>query len=156
MVTLISYICSTLRTVVTVDEKASETGSIPHKVPPAAATGRLSALMSGTSMPRISTSLPQLEPGRVILSVPEGWNGGLIVDYFREQFGGLSAPMELVPIVGVDNTLNLVQQAAQMGGVDFVLVHPQLLGDRSQVALRPTFIDSLPSAVKPFSCTQLV
>ena len=67
---------------------ASESGSVKARVPPpAAGGGRLSSLMGGVaSMPRMSIS-PQLEPGRVILAVPEGWNGGLIVDYFREQVG---------------------------------------------------------------------
>ena len=49
------------------------------------------------------------------------------------QFDSLPAPMELVPASGASNALALVQQAMQLGGLDFVLIHPQLLNDRSQV-----------------------
>ena len=57
----------------------------------------------------------------------------LVVPYLLFQFSVLSAPIELVPAVGVENALLLVQQAIQLGGLDFVLVHPDLLHDRSQV-----------------------
>ncbi|GAX82612.1 hypothetical protein CEUSTIGMA_g10038.t1 [Chlamydomonas eustigma] len=68
-----------------------------------------------------------LEPGRVILAVVDM----SMVDYFRMQFSHLSPPIELVPALGVDNTLQLVQQAASMGGCDCVILHPELLQDRS-------------------------
>ena len=52
------------------------------------------------------------------------------------QFECLSAPIELIPVIGAENTALLVQQAVQMGGLDFVLIHPQFLSDRSQVGAR--------------------
>ena len=51
------------------------------------------------------------------------------------QFSQLPAPIELVPTLGDDNTLKLVQQAATLGGCDCVLLHPELLRDRSPAGL---------------------
>jgi hypothetical protein len=45
------------------------------------------------------------------------------------QFSQLPAPIELVPALGVENTLSLVQQASTLGGCDCVPVHPELLQD---------------------------
>ncbi len=45
-----------------------------------------------------------LEPGRVILAVPDI----SMVDFFRQQFASLPAPIELVPALGADNTMVLV------------------------------------------------
>ena len=42
--------------------------------------------------------------------------------------------MELVPASGADEAIMLIKQAVQLGGLDFVLVHPQFLNDRSQVS----------------------
>ena len=42
--------------------------------------------------------------------------------------------MELVPASGADEAIMLIKQAVQLGGLDFVLVHPQFLSDRSQVS----------------------
>lgn len=68
-----------------------------------------------------------LEPGRVILSVPDM----SMIDFFKAQFAGLPAPIELVPALGGDNTLQLVQQASALGGCDCVLLHPEFLKDTS-------------------------
>lgn len=70
---------------------------------------------------------PAVEPGRVILAVPDI----SMVDFFREQFAGLPVAMELVPALGPENTLQLVQQAMGLGGCDFVLLHPEFVRDRS-------------------------
>nr|AER58217.1 channelopsin 1 [Chlamydomonas yellowstonensis] len=72
-----------------------------------------------------------LVPGRVILAVPDI----SMVDFFHDHFAHLGASIELVPALGVENTLLLVQQAMQLGGLDFVLVHPEFLRDRSQNGL---------------------
>ena len=40
------------------------------------------------SLPAVFPSIQHLEPGRVILAVPDGWNGGMVVDYFRSQVCG--------------------------------------------------------------------
>lgn len=74
-----------------------------------------------------------LEPGRVILAVPDI----SMVDFFRQQFASLPAPMELVPALGVENSLALVQQALQLGGLDCVLIHPEFLRDRTPNGLLP-------------------
>ena len=44
--------------------------------------------MSSRPRPNAATLLERLEPGRVVLAVPDGWNGGLVVDYFRSQVWG--------------------------------------------------------------------
>lgn len=72
-----------------------------------------------------------LENGRVILAVPDM----SMVDYFRAQFAELPAPIELVPALGSDNTLQLVQQAHALGGCDCVLLHPEFLKDSSPSGL---------------------
>ena len=46
------------------------------------------------------------------------------------QFSQLPVPIELVPALGAENTVSLVQQASTLGGCDCVLVHPELLQDR--------------------------
>ena len=43
--------------------------------------------------------------------------------------------MELLPALGMETGLQLVQQASMMGGCDFVLVHPEFLQDRTQNGL---------------------
>jgi hypothetical protein len=43
--------------------------------------------------------------------------------------------MELMPALGMDTGLQLVQQVGMMGGADFVLVHPEFLQDRTQNGL---------------------
>jgi hypothetical protein len=60
-----------------------------------------------------------------------------MVDFFREQFAQLPVPYELVPALGADNTIQLVQQAQSLGGCDFVLMHPEFLRDRSPAGLLP-------------------
>jgi len=72
-----------------------------------------------------------IEAGRIILAVPDM----SMVDYFRIQLSQLPAPIELVPALGIDNAVQLVQQAAALGGCDFVLVHPDFLKDMSQAGL---------------------
>lgn len=72
-----------------------------------------------------------LEPGRVILAVPDA----SMVEFFRQQFSQLPAPVELVPALGVENCIALVQQALQMGGLDCVLLHPEFLRDKSPSGL---------------------
>ncbi|GLC48444.1 hypothetical protein PLESTB_000098500 [Pleodorina starrii] len=67
-----------------------------------------------------------LVPGRVILAVPDI----SMVDYFREQFAQLPVPYEVVPALGADNAVQLVLQASQLGGCDFVLLHPEFLRDK--------------------------
>jgi hypothetical protein len=42
-------------------------------------------------------------------------------------------PIELVPAVGGDQAIAVVQEAIQFGGVDFILIHPNFLSDKSQV-----------------------
>ena len=37
------------------------------------------------ALPAVFPSFQHLEPGRVVLAVPDGWNGGMVVDYFRSQ-----------------------------------------------------------------------
>jgi len=68
-----------------------------------------------------------LEPGRVILAVPDI----SMIEFFQQQFASLSAPIELVPALGAENTLALVQQAMGLGGLDCVLLHPEFLMDQS-------------------------
>ena len=46
------------------------------------------------------------------------------------QFSQLPVPIELVPALGAENTVSLVQQASILGGCDCVLVHPEHLQDR--------------------------
>nr|QCB66177.1 putative channel rhodopsin [Haematococcus lacustris] len=67
----------------------------------------------------------ELESGRVILAVTDI----SMVDVFRQAFTALPAAIELVPALGVDNTVALVQQAMAMGGLDCVLLHPDFLKD---------------------------
>ena len=62
--------------------------------------------------------------------------------YNPSQFDRLSAPIELIPAVGADTAIALVQHAMQLGGLDFVLIHPQFLSDRSQVARETGLIES--------------
>ena len=50
--------------------------------------GKGSIAMSSRPRPNAATLLERLEPGRVVLAVPDGWNGGLVVDYFRSQVWG--------------------------------------------------------------------
>nr|AER58218.2 channelopsin 2 [Chlamydomonas raudensis] len=72
-----------------------------------------------------------VEAGRIILAVPDM----SMVDFFRQQLSQMPAPIELVPALGIDNTVQLVQQAAALGGCDFVLVHPEFLKDASSSGL---------------------
>ncbi|GFR44466.1 hypothetical protein Agub_g5727 [Astrephomene gubernaculifera] len=92
--------------------------------------GGLDANMMG-GMGGVAGGMPSIAPGRVILAVPDI----SMVDFFREQFAQLPVPYEVVPALGVDNTLQLVQQAAALGGCDFVLMHPEFLRDRSPAGL---------------------
>jgi hypothetical protein len=75
--------------------------------------------------------IAHIEAGRVILCIPDM----TMVDFFRQQFSLLTAPIELVPALGVDNTVMLVQQAMALGGCDFVLVHPDFLKDTTPTGL---------------------
>ncbi len=106
------------------EEKEVEKPTPTKPVKPARTTAPVPALQLYGS---------QLSPGRVLLCVPEGWNGNMVVDHFRGQFAALPAPIELVPAMGADNAVMLCQQAMMMGGLDCVLMHPQFLQDRSQV-----------------------
>lgn len=47
-----------------------------------------------------------MEAGRVILAIPDI----SMVEFFRQQFAALPSPVEMVPALGADNTLALVQQ----------------------------------------------
>ncbi len=81
--------------------------------------------------PAMATMMGALQPGRVILAVPDV----SMVDFFRQQFAALPAPIELVPALGLENTVALVQQALQLGGLDCVLAHPEFLRDKSPAGL---------------------
>ncbi|GIL89020.1 hypothetical protein Vretifemale_16924 [Volvox reticuliferus] len=72
-----------------------------------------------------------ISSGRVILAVPDI----SMVEYFREQFAQLPVPYEVVPALGADNALQLVMQAAALGGCDFVLLHPEFLRDKGPSGL---------------------
>eukprot|EP00798_Chlamydomonas_sp_ICE-L_P020346 gene20346-27109_t len=77
---------------------------------------------------------PKLQPGRVILVVPDS----TLVNFFTEQFSFMPAPIEVVPALGPEVGLQLSQQAISIGGpsyVDYVLVHPEYLRDRSPSGL---------------------
>ncbi|PNH09255.1 hypothetical protein TSOC_004141 [Tetrabaena socialis] len=90
-----------------------------------------SGAKAGMEMGKMGGGRAAIESGRVILAVPDI----SMVDFFREQFAMLPVPYELVPSLGADNTLQLVQQAAGMGGCDFVLMHPEFLRDRAPTGL---------------------
>uniref|UniRef100_A0A7S0R583 RRM domain-containing protein n=1 Tax=Chlamydomonas leiostraca TaxID=1034604 RepID=A0A7S0R583_9CHLO len=78
--------------------------------------------------------MPTLEPGRVILALPDMST----VDFFRQQFASLPAPFEVYPGVGPDMAVQLAQQGLNLGGtsfVDFVLLAPDFLHNRSPVGL---------------------
>lgn len=77
---------------------------------------------------------PNLEAGRVILCLPDM----SLVDFFRQQFAALPAPFEVYPAVGPDMAIQLARQGLQLGGttfVDFVLLHPDFLHNKSPVGL---------------------
>lgn len=74
---------------------------------------------------------PYLDSGRVILGVPDI----SMVDFFSQQFSALPAAIELVPAVGQDSIVQITQQAMNLGGCDFVLLHPEFLRDRSPNSL---------------------
>ena len=60
----------------------------PIVTPPPVVKMKASATKEGKaprSLPAVFPSIQHLEPGRVILAVPDGWNGGMVVDYFRSQ-----------------------------------------------------------------------
>ncbi len=101
------------------DESAAAPGAQDKQATPMGGKGKGMELgaMGGAS----------IDSGRVILAVPDI----SMVDFFREQFAMLPVPYELVPALGVDNTAALVQQAAGLGGCDFVLAHPEFLRDKS-------------------------
>lgn len=71
--------------------------------------------------------LMNIEVGRVILVVPDM----SMLEFFNSQFGSLPVQYELVPAMGLDNALQLIQQANALGGCDFVLLHPEFLQDKS-------------------------
>lgn len=91
-------------------------------------TGKMGA---GAGMGMAGMGGITLEPGRVILAVPDI----SMVEFFRESFAQLSVPYEVVPALGADVTVQLVQQAAMLGGCDFVLMHPEYLRDRGPMGL---------------------
>lgn len=92
----------------------------------------------------------QISPGRVILAVPDI----SMVEFFREQFVQLPVAYEVVPALGADNTVQLVQQAAALGGCDFVLMHPEFLRDKSPNNL-PTRLRALGQRTAAFGWAPL-
>ena len=53
------------------------------------------------------------------------------VEFFRREFAALpGGPVVLVPALGEDIALQLVQQANTVGGCDCVMVHPDFLLDQ--------------------------
>ncbi len=74
---------------------------------------------------------PSLDPGRVVLAITDIF----LVDLITAEFNQLPTSIELVPALGSENTLLIVNQAIEMGGLDFVLMHPDFLKDTSSVGL---------------------
>eukprot|EP00798_Chlamydomonas_sp_ICE-L_P024783 gene24783-10424_t len=75
-----------------------------------------------------------VQPGRVVLCVPDQ----SLAVFFQEQFSLMPAPIELHPALTPEACLQLVQQGMTVGGpmyVDYVLVHPEYLRDRSPAGL---------------------
>nr|ABZ90902.1 channelrhodopsin-2 [Volvox carteri f. nagariensis]ABZ90903.1 channelrhodopsin-2 [Volvox carteri f. nagariensis] len=93
----------------------------------------------------VATTSGAISPGRVILAVPDI----SMVDYFREQFAQLPVQYEVVPALGADNAVQLVVQAAGLGGCDFVLLHPEFLRDKSSTSL-PARLRSIGQRVAAF------
>uniref|UniRef100_A0A7S3QU15 Channelopsin 1 n=1 Tax=Dunaliella tertiolecta TaxID=3047 RepID=A0A7S3QU15_DUNTE len=78
--------------------------------------------------------MPSLQPGRVVLVVPDME----LVEFFRQQFSFLPVPFEVYPAIGADQGVQLAQQGLQLGGtpyLDFVLVAPDFLHNRSPSGL---------------------
>ena len=82
-------------------------------------------MSSGPMMGGFGQPVAPIEQGCVILAV----NDMFVVELFKREFAQLPGII-LVPALGEAVTMQLVQQAASVGGCDFVLVHPDLLIDQ--------------------------
>ncbi|GMH35170.1 hypothetical protein BSKO_03038 [Bryopsis sp. KO-2023] len=68
----------------------------------------------------------QLEDGRVLL----GCKDSSMIPYFHEEFAKLPGRIQLLTALGSDGVAQAAQQAVQMGGLDYVLLHPDMLVDQ--------------------------